>query len=180
MRRTPFVISALAFFLLAAGAAEAQTLKIGYINSQEILSNAPGATEAQQAFEADLAEFESEAQSLQEELQRMQQQLEQQRLTLSPEARQNREQAIAQKAQEAQQRMQELDRMAAQRRQELVQPVMDEISDVIEAVREDGSYSFVFDVAAGAIVAADPDLDLTDEVIRRLQGQTAGQPEGDR
>jgi len=46
--------------------------------------------------------------------------------------------------------------------------VMDGISEVIEAVREEGSYAFVFDIAAGAIVSADPTLDLTDEVIRRL------------
>lgn len=180
MRRISLAASAMAVLMLAAGAAEAQTLKIGYINSQEILANAPGATEAQQAFEDDLAQYESEAQELQAELTRMQQELEAQRLTLSPEARQAREERIRQKAQEAQSRMQELDQLAAQRRQELVQPVMDEISDVIEAVREEGSYSFVFDVAAGAIVAADPSLDLTDEVIRRLQSQTAGAPGGDR
>jgi len=172
MRRTPFAVLALAF-LLAVGAVEAQTLKIGYINSQEILSEAPGAAEAQRAFETDLQEYEAEAQQLQEEITNMQQQLEQQRLTLSPEARQNREQAIAQRAQEAQMRMQELDRLAAQRRQELVQPVMDDISEVIEIIREEGAYSFVFDVAAGAIVAADPSFDLTDEVIRRLQARTA-------
>lgn len=182
MRRISLAVSAMALLTLAAGAveAQAQTLKIGYINSQEILANAPGATQAQQAFESDLAEYEAEAQQLQQELQRMQQELEAQRLTLSPEARQAREERIRQKAQEAQQRMQELDQMAAQRREELVQPVMDEISDVIEAVREEGNYSFVFDVAAGAIVAADPTLDLTEEVIRRLQSDTAGVPGGDR
>ena len=172
MRRTPFAVLALAF-LLAVGAVEAQTLKIGYINSQEILAEAPGAAEAQRAFETDLQQYEAEAQELQTELQRMQQQFEQQQLTLSPEARRNREQAIAQKAQEAQQRMAQLDQLAAQRRQELVQPVMDDISEVIETIREEGSYSFVFDVAAGAIVAADPSFDLTDEVIRRLQASTA-------
>ena len=180
MRRISFAVLALAFFLLAAGAAEAQAPKIGYINSQEILANAPGATEAQRAFEEDLAQYESEAQRLQAELQRMQQELEQQRLTLSPEARANREEQIRQKAQEAQQRMEQLDQMAAQRRQELVQPVMDQISDVIEQVREEGGYSFVFDVAAGAIVAADPTLDLTDEVIRRVQADTAGAAGGNR
>lgn len=180
MRRISFALSALAVFLLAPGAAEAQTPKIGYINSQEILANAPGASQAQQAFEQDLADYEAEAQQLEQELQNMQQELEQQRLTLSPEARRAREERIRQKAQEAQARMQQLDQMAAQRRQELVQPVMDQISDVIEAVREDGNYAFVFDVAAGAIVAADPTLDLTDEVIRRLQTDTTGAAGGGR
>ena len=52
MRRTSFALMALAF-LLSAGAVEAQTLKIAYINSQEILLQAPGAEEAQQAFDAE-------------------------------------------------------------------------------------------------------------------------------
>lgn len=167
MRRTSFAALAL-IFALAAGTAEAQTLKIGYINSQEILANAPGAQEAQQAFEGEMQAYTTEAQQLQDELTRMQQQLAQQELTLSPEAKRNRQQQIQQKAQEAQARMAEMDQLAAQRRAELVQPVMDKITEVIEAMREEGNYALILDVAAGSIIAADPTLDLTSEVLRRL------------
>ena len=160
MRRTPFAALALVF-ALATGTAEAQTLKIGYINSQEILEKAPGAKEAQEAFERDMQGFTTEAQQLQDELARMQQQLAQQELTLSPEAKRNRQQQIQQKAQEAQARMAEMDQIAARRRSELVQPVMDRITAVIEKMREEGSYAIILDVAAGAIIAADPVLDLT-------------------
>ena len=45
MRRNPLALTTLAF-LLAVGAAEAQNLNIAYINSQDILANAPGAEEA--------------------------------------------------------------------------------------------------------------------------------------
>ncbi len=167
MRRTPFAALALVF-ALAAGA-EAQALKIGYINSQEILNSAPGAKEAQEKFDAEMQGYNQEAQQLQDELARMQQQLQQQELTLSPEAKRNRQQQIQQKAQEAQTRMQQLDQQAARRRQELVQPVMDKITEVIEAMREEGNYALILDVAAGSIISADPSLDLTQEVIRRLQ-----------
>lgn len=167
MRRTPFAALALIFALVATGA-EAQTLKIGYINSQEILNSAPGAREAQQAFERDMQAYNNEAQQLQDELTRMQQQLAQQELTLSPEAKRNRQQQIQQKAQEAQARMAQMDQLAAQRRTELVQPVMDKITEVIEAMREEGSYSLILDVATGSIITADPTLDLTAEVLRRL------------
>ncbi len=170
MRRTAFVALALAF-ALAAGTAEAQTLKIAYINSQEILANAPGAQEAEEQFNQDMASYSAEAQQLQEELNRMQQQLQQQQLSLSPEAKANREQQIRQKATEAQQRMQELDQQAAARRAELVQPVMDQINVVIETIREEGNYALILDVAAGAIISADPTLDLTQEVLRRLQAE---------
>lgn len=175
MRRTPFAALALVF-ALAAGTAEAQTLKIGYINSQEILAKAPGAKEAQQAFERDMQGFTTEAQQLQDELTRMQQQLAQQELTLSPEAKRNRQTQIQTKAQEAQARMAEMDEIAARRRSELVQPVMDKITAVIEKMREEGSYSVILDVAAGSIIAADPALDLTAEVLRRLE--TAAPPTG--
>jgi outer membrane protein len=178
MRRTPFAALALVF-ALAAGTAEAQTLKIGYINSQEILERAPGAREAQQAFERDMQGFTTEAQQLQDELTRMQQQLAQQELTLSPEAKRNRQQQIQDKAQQAQARMAEMDQIAARRRSELVQPVMDRITAVIEKLRDDGSYSLILDVAAGSIIAADPALDLTAEVLRRLDAP-ATPPGGDR
>lgn len=167
MRRTPFAALALVFALVA-GTTEAQTLKIGYINSQEILANAPGAKEAQATFEQDMKGYTDEAQRLQDELQRMQQQLQQQELTLSPEAKRNRQQQIAQKAQEAQDKMGELDQQAAGRRAELVQPIMDRITAVIETMREEGNYALILDVAAGSIISADPSLDLTQEVLRRL------------
>ena len=52
---------------------------------------------------------------------------------------------------------------------------MDKINQTIEQVRAEGSWSLILDVAAGGVVAADPALDLTQEVIRRLQaGATTG------
>lgn len=178
MRRITLAVFALAT-ALAAGSAEAQTLKIAYINSQEMLANAPGAREAQQAFERDMQGFDREAEQLEAELTRMQQQLAQQELTLSPDAKRNRQQQIQQKAQEAQTRMQEMDRLAATRRAELMQPIMDRITEVIEAVREEGGYALILDVAAGSIISADPSLDLTQEVLRRLQAAGAA-PAGGR
>ena len=171
MRRTPLAVLALVT-ALAAGPAEAQTLKIGYINSQEIVASAPGAREAQQAFDREMEGFSREAQQMEEEITRMQQQLAQQELTLSPQAKQNRQQQIQQRAQQVQTRMAELDRLAATRRAELIQPVMDRIIVVIEAMRAEGGYALILDGAAGSIIAADPALDLTPEVLRRLQAST--------
>lgn len=178
MRRTSLALMALAF-LLSAGAVEAQTLKIAYINSQEILMNAPGASEAQQQFDDEMAGYQEEISQLETELQNMENQLQQQQLTLSPEARANREQALREKYQEYQQRTQQLQEMANQRRAALIQPVMDEITAVIEQIREEGAYSLILDAAAGSIVSADPALDLTQDVIARLQAGETGQDGGD-
>jgi outer membrane protein len=178
MRRTSFAPLAL-ILLLSAGAVEAQTLKIAYINSQEILLQAPGAEEAQAAFDSEMQAYQSEIQQLENELQNMETALQQQQLTLSPEARANREQQLQQKFQEYQQRASQLQEVANQRRAALIQPVMDRITAVIETIREEGAYSLILDAAAGSIVSADPALDLTQEVITRLQANS-GAPSGDR
>ena len=180
MRRTSFAPMALAF-LFSAGAVEAQTLKIGYVNSQEILLNAPGAEAAQQQFDQEMAGYQSEISSLETELTNLESALQQQQLTLSPEARTNREQQLQAKFQEYQQRTSQLQEVANQRRAQLIQPVMDGITAIIEQVREEGAYSLILDAAAGSIVSADPALDLTQEVIDRLQtGTGEGLGEGGR
>lgn len=177
MRRTSFALTALAL-LLSAGAVEAQTLKIAYINSQEILMSAPGAEEAQQQFDEEMESYQAEIAQLETELQNMEQALQQQQLTLSPEAKANREQQLQAKFQEYQQRTTQLQEMANQRRAALIQPVMDEITAVIETMREEGAYSIILDAAAGSIVSADPALDLTQEVITRLQAAETGVEDG--
>jgi Skp family chaperone for outer membrane proteins len=48
---------------------------------------------------------------------------------------------------------------------------MDKVNAVIEKMREEGSYALILDVAAGSIISADPSLDLTQEVIRRLKAE---------
>ena len=99
----------------------------------------------------------------------MEEQYQQQQLTLSPEAKANREQEIQTRIQQYQQRGQALQEQAARRRAELVQPVMDHITEVIEQLRAEQNYALILDVSAGSIVSADPALDITQEVIRRLQ-----------
>ena len=170
MRRTPFAALALCM-VLAAGSAEAQTLKIGYVNSQEILANAPGAKEAQAQFDKEMQNYNAQAQQIRNELSQMQQDLQSQSLTLSKEAKANREQELQTKTQQAQQRMNQLNQQAQQRQRELEQPVMDKINAVIDSIRVEGHYTFILDAANGSVLSADPSLDLTQEVIRRLKAE---------
>jgi len=175
MRRSSFALTALASLLLA-GAVEAQVLKIGYINSQQVLASSSDAAAAQQRFDQEMQAYQAEVQQLETELTGLQERLQQQQLTLSPEARANREQQIQERVQAYQARTAELQQVADQRRAELIQPVMDRITAIIETIREEGQYSLILDVAAGSIIAADTTLDLTPEVIRRLGAAPAAAP----
>jgi outer membrane protein len=168
MSRSTFAGMLLALAVAVPASAQSAP-KIGYINSQMILEQAPGAAEAAQQFDRDMARYRAEVEQLGTELEGLIQQYQQQQLTLSPEAKSNREEEIRLKQNQYNQRLQELDQQAGLRQQELVQPIMDQITSVIETIRAEGNYALIFDVAAQSIVAADTTLDLTEEVIRRLQ-----------
>ena len=162
------------------GAVAAQGLKIGYINSQDILAQAPGAQEAKNQFDADMVTYRAEVEQLRSDLETLVRQYEQQQALLSPSARQTRETDIRAKQQAYQERVAAIDERAGLRQQELVQPVMDRINTVIEEIRAEGSYALIVDVSSGAVVAADPLLDLTQEVIARLQADATAAPAAGR
>jgi outer membrane protein len=172
MRSMLFVLAA-TLLLVTAVSVEAQAPRIGYIDSQAILEEAPGAREAQQEFERDMQRYQEEIQRMGQELEQLIEQYQQQQRTLSPEARERRENEIRQREMTYQQRVEEMEMEASQRRQQLVEPILDRMSEAIEEIRTEGQYTMIFDVASRAIIAADPELDLTNQVIRRLR-ETAG------
>jgi outer membrane protein len=161
---------ALAVLLFGAGQAEAQTVRFGYINSQRILAQAPGAQEAQRQFEQDMTRFRTQVDSLGRSLEQAQQQFERQQSTLSADARQQRQQQLQQQFGAYQQRVGELEETAQRRQAELVSPIMQRISQVIEQIRTEGNYAMIFDASAGSLITADPSLDLTEQVLQRLRG----------
>jgi outer membrane protein len=174
MRLLRLHLSVPILLLALASGVQAQTaLKIAYIDSQAILDQDPAAQQAEAQFEEDLSRYRAEVQQLGEELQTLIQQYEQQEAMLSEEAKSNRQEEIRLKQNRYQERIQQLDEQSMQRQAELVEPVMQRINQVIEQIRAEGSYSLIFDVAAQGIISADPALDLTAEVVRRLQAASA-------
>ena len=152
----------------AIQAAAQSPLKIGYINSQVIIAQDPAATAAQEQFQREMVPFESELQTLEAEIADLLSRYQAQQITLTANARRTRQDEIVQKQQAYQERMAQIEAEAARRQQELVQPIMERINSIIQEIRSAGSYTFIFDVAGGGLIAADESFDLTDEVMERL------------
>lgn len=164
------VLGALAVAIVGVLPASAQTApKVAFVNSQRIVAEAPNAQNVRQTLEREMEGYRQELNKLDEEIQKMVTDYEQKRSMLSQDARARQEEAIMQKQREAQQRAMQLEDQAARRQSELVEPVMRKIQEVIEAIRVEGQYSMIFDIAAGGLIAADPALDITDQVLARLR-----------
>ena len=151
-------------------AAAQSPLKIGYINSQVIIAEDPAATAAQEQFQREMVPFESELRGLETDIADLIARYQAQEITLTANARRTRQDEIAQKQQAYQERIAQIEAEAARRQQELVQPIMERINNIIQQIRSDGAYTFIFDVAGGGLIAADESFDLTSEVQQRLLG----------
>lgn len=165
---------------LAVPAAGQGAPKIAYVDSRRLIAEAPGAKEAQESFERDMQRFRAELQQLEDSLKALLSEYEQKQVLLSPEAKRQKEEEIRQKQRAYQERAGELETQAARRQAELVEPIMNRIQEVLNQIQREGGYAMIFDAAAGALVAADTTLDLTDEVLRRLRQTASASSSGSR
>jgi outer membrane protein len=170
------VFAALALVALAGpAAAQQQPMRIGYINTQKLLQDAPGTQEVQQRMRTELAPFEEQLRAIEDSLRTLQQQFGQEPAGLSEQARTQRQQQFQTQAQALQQRAAQVQQSAAQKQNELLAPVMQRIEEAISAVRQEGGFAMLFDAATDAIVSADTTLDVTERVLARLRQQGSGQ-----
>lgn len=147
------------------------TPKFAYINSQMVLSRAPGRAEAEAVVAKERTTLQATGQRLQDSLNAMIAEYTKVQATLTQVQKDQREKAIGDKRAEFDARFSQLEQQAQQRQVELVQPIMNQIREVLDKIRTEEGFTFIFDVAGegGTIVAADKNLDITDRVVARLK-----------
>lgn len=160
--------------VLCAASAAAQSapgLKVGFINSRQILQQTPGYATAESTFNREFKGFQDEVQKLQKQLDSAIQAFDQQSIALSPAAKQARQKDLQSMQQRFEQRSNDLRQQAQHREEELLQPIQARINAVIQGLRAEGNYSIIFDADAPGsnIVAADQSLDITSKVLERLR-----------
>ena len=139
-----------------------------FVNTQAILPIAPGADSAQIRFQEVLQEYDAELQGLAVELDSLLNIYRQQEALLDQAGREQWQQDIQEKQRLAQERQAELERESTRQRDQLLEPILIRITEVIEEIREEQGYSIVFDIAESGVVAADTSLDITAAVLDRL------------
>lgn len=157
--------------LVSAPAAFAQAPKLAFINSQKILAEAPGRSEAEATYNRETDSARGQLQRMDDSLKAMVAAYEKDAPGLDSARRASRGQAIREREASYQQRAQDLNTQMQQRQADLARPLLEQVSKVLEDIRTQGNYTMIFDVGAGSnvLVAADKSLDLSDQVLARLK-----------
>ncbi|MBR7067288.1 MAG: OmpH family outer membrane protein [Bacteroidales bacterium] len=168
-----YVIStiAAALFMMAGinTAAQAQTLKFGHINSQELLQAMPERDSAEAKLRRLTQTIENQLEELQVEFNKKYQEYLQKRDTYSSSIKEMKERELT----EMQQRAQEFQQVASQdlqrQQSELMKPVIDKADAAIKKVGSDNGFIYIFDVSNGTLLyQSDKSIDVLPMVKKEL------------
>lgn len=164
---------ALAGALLAVSAVTAQTqeLKIGYVNSDRVLREAAPAKAAQAKLEAEFSKRQKEGDEAAQRLKAAADKLDKEAPTLSETERSRRQRELVDQDRELQRRRREFQEDLNQRKNEELASVIERANKVIKQIYDTEKYDMI--LQGDAIVFVGPRVDITDKVIKALNGQAA-------
>jgi outer membrane protein len=156
--------------LLAAAPAWAQAPapagKFGFVSTERILRDAGPAQKAQKKIEAEFKKRDEELARNADQLKKMQEELDKNSVTMSETQRRNKEREFGDLNREFQRKQREFREDLNQRRNEELAQVVEQANRVIRQIAEQEKYDIIFQDA----VFASPRIDITDKVIKALEG----------
>jgi outer membrane protein len=164
MKKSFLVIVALLLFIGTAGAQ-----KIGYINTESILSEIPAYTAAQSQLEALSDKYKAQIETELGKIETLYQNYQASRNSMSASQRQNAENEIISKERVVQEKQRIYfgeDGIMAKKAEELLAPIRARVDKAIADVARMGGYDLVIDLAAvQGVVYKNEALDLTQFVL---------------
>jgi outer membrane protein len=145
--------------------------RIGFIDSAKIFQEYKLAQEAQQQFDRQVQNWQTEATEKEKSVEQLRAEVRDQTPILSALKRQEKEEALQKAIQEYERFVQDIwgpSGRAAQENERTTREVVEQIRSVVEKLAGDKGLDIVFDAAGGAIIYADRSLDLSAEVVREL------------
>jgi outer membrane protein len=152
---------------LAAWGAQAQEMKIGYVNSDRVLRDAAPAKAAQAKLESEFSKREKDLADTANRLKASGDKLEKDAPTLSEAERNRRQRDLVEQDREFQRKRREFQEDLNQRKNEELAAVVERANKVIKQIFETEKYDLIIQEA----VFASPRMDITDKVIRALNAQ---------
>lgn len=167
--KSSFVRAMVAAALLvgAAGFAQSQELKIGYVNSEKVLREAAPAKAAQSRLEAEFGKREKDLNDLANRLKTAGEKLDKEAPTLSESERNRRQRDLVEQDRDFQRKRRELQEDLTQRKNEELASVVERANKVIRQIAEQEKYDLIIQEAVHWSARAD----ITDKVIKALNAQ---------
>ena len=177
-----FLITGLILF----SALLSQAQKFAYVDSKYILSHIPEYQQAQAEVNKLSAQWQKDIENKYETIAKLETSLQAEKILLTDEMKQKREQEIETKRQEAKDMQKAkfgINGELFKKREELVKPIQDQIYEAIQEVASTSALMVVFDKSSGSnMLYTNPKHDISDKVLKKMglkPGETLDEEGGD-
>jgi len=146
--------------------------KMAYIDTDRIMMTSPETQEAQSILINERQKWEQEINDIDTELDQLYADYESKKMILTESGKQEAEAKIEELQQKRQTKIDEIfgeNGKFVQKQNELLQPILNKLQTVIEKVAVENNYTVIFDAAAGGLLYAKPNMDITDIIIEEMQ-----------
>ncbi len=164
------LLSTVCAAMLATGAAQAQELKIGYVNSERVLREAVPAKAALARMEADFSKRDKDLNDQAGKLKAAADKLEKDAPTLPESERGRRQRDLVEQDRDLQRKRREFQEDLNQRRNEETAGLVERANKVIKQIFDSEKYDLILQ----DVVNASPRVDITEKVIKALNSAAAG------
>jgi len=168
-----FMVMALMIAVLASSGLAQQEIKIGVVNSQEVLEKSVEGKRVLAQLQDKDKRNQAELSRRDEEIQELQTRLNTQRLTLTQEALRNLTTDLERKQTERRRFYEDAGREMNETAERLFQKVQNELLPIIEQVGKEKGLDMIFDLAKSGAIYFSPTVDFTQEVISRYDASKA-------
>jgi outer membrane protein len=146
--------------------AQAQEFKMGFVNTERIFREAPSAKQAQAKLEQEFSKREKDLVDAGNTLKAASEKFEKEAPTLSESQRNNRQKQLVEQDRDFQRKRREFQEDLNARKNEEQQVVVERANRAVKQVAESEKYDVIFQEA----VYVNPKHDITDKVIKALNG----------
>jgi outer membrane protein len=152
------------FVLLSFSAGALADSKIGAINIQKILADAPQAARAKKKIEKDFEPRDQELQRIAKQLKTMQENIDKNAVTMAETERRTKEREFGDLNREFQRKQREFREDLSQRQDEEMAAIFERVNKIVKQLAEAEKYDIIFQEAA----YINPRIDITDKVLKAL------------
>jgi outer membrane protein len=166
-RITVTTLMSVLFFFTAS--LQAQDLKFGHANVQEIMQAMPEFIQMQENLEGEYDRLENQLATMQQDYKTMEEEYRQSAEGLGALERQQKEQQLMETSQKIQQFYQSTQQQLSKKQKELQGPIMEKLMRAVNEVGEEAGFIYIFAANSGATVyKSDQSVDVTSQVKQKL------------
>jgi outer membrane protein len=167
MKKTLIAIVA-CLFLLGGNAMAQKSIKLGHINSNDLMQIMPGRDSAQAVLQTEVTSLEEQLKSMQSEMEKLYNDYMEKQSGWTELIRNTKQRELQDMGSRIQEFQENAQKTLQQREQDLLKPIIDRAKKAISDVAAEGGYTFILDSGTAAVLYSQDSEDIMPQVKKKL------------